>query len=240
MYFLVSHQYRYLLGWSAKCGCSSLKRWHLAVHGQPVTSAAVRVFEIIGYGNTEHTHVDWKHPARYADYYKCAVVRNPFLRLVSGFNDKYVAGEFSARGFTTFNEFLGVLERDKKFRKVDRHHFTPQFSEEYPKFVGAGFEFDQVVPIERLADAIGSISARLDIPSAEVPRFNRSSYASGSETRQCADLPIRQLDAANAPKPREYYTPENAEIVRRVYAGDFTLLERYGISCPSPVDAGRS
>jgi Sulfotransferase family len=90
MFFLVSHKYKFLMGWSAKCGCSSVKHWYLDVHGVDKSRLGVPVYKAIGYANTEYTRLDWNNSGLYRDYRKYAVVRNPYSRVVSGFVNKYI------------------------------------------------------------------------------------------------------------------------------------------------------
>ena len=133
MQFLVSEKYRFLLGWSAKGGCSSIKSWFLDVHNiKPPADGNVHKF--IGYGDTEYSYVDWGDPERYQNYQKFLVVRDPYKRLVSGFVNKYVGRHFANDGWDNFSEFVQVLADDPKLKRIDRHHFTPQFSEAYADF----------------------------------------------------------------------------------------------------------
>ncbi len=231
MYFLVSHKYRYLMGWSAKCGCSSVKRWYLDTHGIKIVSLDKPVYEAIGYGDTEYTHVDWKSPEKYREYKKYVTVRNPFSRLVSGFIDKYVLNkQFPNYGWQTFNGFLDALERDKYFNEVEKHHFCPQFSEAFTLFDKAGFTFDNVLQLENLEFDLHKISANRGIPISRTPTANRTKYnVDEVPVSNVADLKISEFTAEKIPAFEYFYTRNNIRTVEKIYKTDFKMLNGLGV-----------
>lgn len=231
MHFLVSHKYKFMMGWSAKCGCSSLKRWYLDIHGIKMATLDRPVYEVIGYGDTEYTYVEWENPAKYRDYKKYVTVRNPYSRLVSGYVNKYVATrEFPNYGWNTFNEFLGALENDRYYRKVEKHHFCPQFSEAYTYFNKAGFKFDTVLQLENLELGLQKISSDRGIPYSRTPTANQTNYSlSEFAAPNVADLVISAFGLGNIPPFECFYTHENVKVVKRIYKTDFKMLRSLGI-----------
>lgn len=242
MYFLISRRFRFLMGWSAKCACSSIKRWYLDVHGIPMASLGGPVYKVIGYGDTEYTAVEWHRPQQYDDFRKFVLVRNPYSRVVSGFLNKYaLTQEFPNHGWQTFNEFLLALRKDTRFRKVDQHHFCPQFSEAYPQFERAGFRFDDVLRVESLEQDIARISGLLDVPLVAVRTANRTEYARDAhDIANMGDVRIDDYDPQHVPTYEHFYTPAGARLVREVYRVDFEALARLGVNYPDPCGGAAS
>ncbi|MFT6407821.1 MAG: hypothetical protein ACJAQ6_001236 [Arenicella sp.] len=83
---LVNQKYKYILLYSAKAGCTSLRSLYLSVHHDEMSE-------------TQLASLDWYHnlnevqpfdsSADYSDYYVYCVTRNPYSRVVSAFLDQY-------------------------------------------------------------------------------------------------------------------------------------------------------
>jgi hypothetical protein len=121
MYFIISKKYKVILGWSAKCGCSHIKRIFYFLENNMDVNI--------------HTPHDYKYlPKNIENYIIILVIRNPYKRLVSGFLDKYNEnGEFLKKWNIniplTFSNFLDkIIERNTV---IEKHHFTPQLSEAF-------------------------------------------------------------------------------------------------------------
>jgi hypothetical protein len=125
MRFLIDRKNKVIFGWSAKCGCSHVKK----------------LFYFLK--NENHTKQRYLHRDDNIqlpgddinDYVIIVFTRNPYERLVSGFLDKYNPnyGEFKQMwggSMLTFSLFVDELVT-KKWNKVEHHHFTPQTSEGY-------------------------------------------------------------------------------------------------------------
>ena len=82
MYFLVDAKHKVLFGWSAKCGCSHIKRIFWFLQNNTID-------------NSIHTCHDLrKIPDDIVNYTTIIIGRNPYKRIVSGFLDKYrIPGE---------------------------------------------------------------------------------------------------------------------------------------------------
>lgn len=235
MQFLVSERYKFLLGWSAKCGCSSIKKWFLHLH-EIEEPADGNIHKFIGYGNTAYSRVEWSSPDRYADYKKFLIVRNPYKRLISGFVNKYVGNHYENDGWDSFEEFISVLSDDANFDRINKHHFTPQFSEDYPRFA-RHFTFDAVFKLEELQRGLDSISRATHAPEQGVESINTSSHDSEiTSGEHVSRWSIDKLKShkKNLPSPDRFYTYDLIKVVERVYQTDFENLRALGVKYPRP------
>lgn len=81
MYFLVDNNRKILFGWSAKCGCSHIKRMFYFLKNNKMNNKPI------------HTHNDYnKLPDDIENYTTIIISRSPYERIVSGFLDKYKLG----------------------------------------------------------------------------------------------------------------------------------------------------
>ncbi len=131
MHWLVDNKRRVIFGWSAKCGCSHLKK----------------IYYYLRNGRTDNKiHVPEEYHQQLPENIKgCDIVivgRNPYHRLVSGFLDKYarIDGEFRhmwGPRVLTFREFVEELTCSN-WNVINEHHFTPQTTEAFdPKILNA-------------------------------------------------------------------------------------------------------
>jgi hypothetical protein len=117
MFYLVDHDRKIIMGWSAKCGCTHVKY----------------LFRYLTTGQTDHTDIHAQRceplPRDIETYIVVMVMRNPFERLVSGFLDKYKKGGTLRHKWPfpklTFRNFVQhVVQR--RFDIIDHDHFAPQ------------------------------------------------------------------------------------------------------------------
>jgi hypothetical protein len=124
MHFLIDKKLKIIFGWSAKCGCSHIKKifWYLQNNNED---------------NVIHMERDYKSLPKYIKKYTIIlIIRNPYERIVSGFLDKYREnGEFRKlwkNDIITFSTFIDELLKND-FKIIDKHHFTPQTTESFDK-----------------------------------------------------------------------------------------------------------
>jgi hypothetical protein len=120
MYFIVNSKYKVIFGWSAKCGCSHVKKMAYFLENGKTDN-------IIHTTNDVHIL-----PSNMEEYNLIVVVRNPYSRLVSGFLDKYnFDGSkihlWDKNDKLTFNNFVHKI-LEQKWTNIDKHHFCPQTS----------------------------------------------------------------------------------------------------------------
>lgn len=120
MYFLISHKKKVIFGWSAKCACSFIKRYFYQLNN-------INDENIIDIHIGSHGILNFD----YSSYKIIIFVRDPYKRLVSAFMDKYVKKKYTINiKNLTFNKFINLIDRSG-LKFIEKHHFTPQFSEAF-------------------------------------------------------------------------------------------------------------
>jgi hypothetical protein len=231
MYFLVSNRDKFLIGWSAKVGCTAMKRWYSEALNLGLKNETIH--ETIGYGKTPFTNVDLFPPKHYNDYKKICIIRNPFSRLVSGYVNKYVIENDYERYFSTFEEFVGLLLKDRFYAKINRHHFTPQTSEAFSKYVRRKWSWDLVVDVEFLSHEITRInrivSKDVNIGHPNVTMYDSDYHFDKPAYLMKADEIIRKI-----PPYQSFYNKELVKKVRAKYTSDFLYFRKWGFEFKDP------
>jgi NAD(P)H-flavin reductase len=125
MFFLIDKKRKIIIGWSAKCGCTHIKK-------------IIKYLNNSNYlkNNVIHLGTYRKLPEDFLQYNQIIIItRNPYERLISGFNNKYKANGsyrklWKKKEELTFKNFVDELILNK-YTNVEKHHFTPQTSEEW-------------------------------------------------------------------------------------------------------------
>lgn len=151
---------------------------------------------------------------RFAAYYKLAVVRDPFSRLVSVYSFNFRHYHEKYVDFRGFVRALPKIVQTKHCRLG--HHETPQHCFTHEGGVQA---VDTVLRFEDLPGCMDEVRARLGI-AAPLPNVNKSRYP------ELTSVPVAA-----------HYDAEGVDIMRQVYAQDFA---RFGYpdtptSQPRPV-----
>jgi hypothetical protein len=123
MYYLINEEKKVVFGWSAKCGCSHVKKiFHFLQNGK--------------IDNPIHVKNEYnKLPENINNYILILFIRNPYERIISGFLDKYKKNGECRYAWTiddplTFHNFIRMLSI-KNYSVINYHHFTQQTSEEF-------------------------------------------------------------------------------------------------------------
>jgi len=223
------NQRKIIFGWSAKCGCSHVKMLFR--------------YLVLGDMNFNLRHQNSYNGIGYYDnsYLIILFVRNPLIRLVSGFIEKYgynntTVGPFCQKwnhsiplNFTNF-----VAELIKNSRLIDQHHFTPQLSEKWE---------DRIMHHKNLiVYDINNIDYSFleNIYQKKIPSniLNYRGYFRTHHKKIILDKPEKEVEVFNLPLveyypnsyPTEsYYSNEILEKVVRFYKKDFKFFGKKGL-----------
>lgn len=84
---IVNDRYKYILLYSAKAGCTSLRSLYLNVHRDELSDPELEVLD--KYHNLNEVHA-YDPSKDYSDYFTYTITRNPYSRIVSAYLDQYV------------------------------------------------------------------------------------------------------------------------------------------------------
>lgn len=125
MFFLVDDKLKIIFGWSAKCGCSHIKKifWFLQNN---IEDNKIHIQE----------EYDMRLPDDISNYNVIIIIRNPYERIISGFLEKYKINGHCRNMWKydniTFSMFINELINNN-WDIIDKHHFTPQTTEYFDK-----------------------------------------------------------------------------------------------------------
>lgn len=109
-----------MFGWSAKCGCATIKQMFYFLQNDKLDNPIhlPEEYKIKSFNGEE-------------DYLIVLFIRNPYKRIVSGYLDKYDGKNPIGRSHwrydkqLTFENFVNELYQNA-FETIDTHHFMPQ------------------------------------------------------------------------------------------------------------------
>jgi len=220
MYFLVDSVNKIVFGWSAKCGCSHIKR--------------------IGYylmrgSETEqiHTERDFQPlPENIQEYNTILIIRNPYKRIVSGVLDKYsTRGEYRHMWEDkqmTFRLFVNAL-KNENWKMIDRHHFAPQTTERFDEIAITKSKTLKLYDIENIDYSyIESVYSK-SIPTSLIQRkfgHERGKFDSDFDGA-VYDVEIENYECKNV-QTRQFFNDEIKTIVDEIYRGDLLFFKKHG------------
>jgi hypothetical protein len=223
MYFLKDPKKKLILGWSAKCGCSHVKK----------------IFKFLTTGvnlpNDKHLHRGYHPIGEYAGYTVILVVRNPFERLVSGFLDKYRPNGPYLKDWQsvnplplTFRNFVDQLITGD-FQAVNRHHFTPQLSEAWIEDIK---KHDPLIvyDLKNIDYTLLNTFYQTTIPD-DLIEFRGGHENTKTPSGRLSVSDLKQEDyAEERPALTAFYPPDIEAKVRTFYAADFAFFDAMGFN----------
>jgi hypothetical protein len=226
MYFLVDDANKVIFGWSAKCGCSHIKK----------------LYQFLAKKNEPFVHMQHYYgspfPNSFEGYTIIIILRNPYERIVSGYLDKYSEGGHYYHWWKnekplTYRNFLDEIFKNT-FQQIHRHHFTPQMSEDWGKFQKKllnGAQPKKIVVYDLLKIDYGFIETLYGIKIPKDILEFRGEHI--NKRKEPIDIPVydlTQLEFENKkPKKNCFYNDEIAIKFFQYYREDFAFSKSHGI-----------
>ena len=215
MYFIRDKKKKILYGWSAKSGCSHIKKI-LKYLMYNKLNATIHTNEEYGPYEEEETII--------------LFIRNPYERLISGFIDKYTKqGQYRNQWVEntdkslTFRNFVAELIAHG-FRAINEHHFTPQLSEAWCDEVE---QHKNVILYDIKAIDYAYLESRYDkkIPQELLDFRGGHENVKSRETNSLAADTDPRLFGTVLPFWQDFYQDVDIKKqVERFYAKDFGLM----------------
>jgi hypothetical protein len=247
MFPLYDDKNKKIFFWSYKCGCTFVREifynYYLKLNYKK------NYIQIISLLN-RYNSIDNNKLLTYKKIYVC---RNPYVRIVSCFIDKYINGHFTnwlsinikivnfINYFQhkkyinfTFKDFIDLVY-DKivlsKFNLLEYYHIAPQFSINYNN----NFTFDKIYKLENLNDS----SFLQDEFNITNPINNNSQHYSNCENtdyfvENAFELNYNELlylkKQKKIPNYKCFFNEEIKEKVTKIYQHDISLLSKFNIN----------
>ena len=228
MHFLVDKKLKIIFGWSAKCGCSHIKKIFWFLQNNKIDNKIHTVKERLILPNDIE------------NYTTILIIRNPYERIISGFLNKYnKIGELRPLWKSktlTFNEFTDELIKFN-WKKVDKHHFTPQTTETFDKNIILKSKSLKIYDIknidykyiEELYNNNNNNNKNIKIPK-ELLEFKggheRKSFNKSFEN-YVYDLDIMEYYDYDVDK-KYFYNDDIKNKIYNFYKNDFIFFKEYG------------
>ena len=226
----VNHQRKFIVFFSPKCGCTTLKAWFRTITPSSLPEDNRNI--------PEPYRSNWLNPKQVHDdffdsYRKILFVRNPFHRLVSFYNlfivqsrPQYTGWRFADEARTvdledcSFAEFLShALAIHEDTGQELQHHLIPQ------SFSTENIAFDRVLGVDDMNAALQRLSAWLRIEADTELNLNRSQY--DHDLKMVAyDHKPRTLRKTGVPEYGYFYNEALKDVVRKIYTDDFAIFEQ--------------
>jgi hypothetical protein len=231
MFFLVDEKKKICFGWSAKCGCSFIKKMFFYLTNINQEPYCVK------HNNRIHCPCTYGSlPNDYENYLIFIFVRNPYDRIISGMLDKYQTNNKYIEYFMnkwnngtnyqdiTFEIFVNDLITNN-FKNIENHHFTNQFSEEWNDnlLTHNNIYFYDIKKINY------SFIESLYDKKINLPIVNRNKLKNGTENcnRIMYDKDVNNV-ANYKFKYRYFYNYDLIKKVNLFYEKDFEILYKQG------------
>lgn len=136
-------------------------------------------------------------------YYKFAIVRNPWDRVVSEFHWRHTLP--TRRPSTDFKEFINYCEsriKDTRNRNQDIYWTHAQSQKSYVTDKTGNVMLDEIFRFEKLSEAVSIISSKLNIP-----------------------LNMKKYNTSKHKQYQKYYNDETKEMVNKLYREDIEMFD---------------
>ena len=231
MHFLTCHKNKVIIGWSAKCGCTHIKRiFKYLAHNQNIIDH-----------NAIHHHTHSNLPRNIEGYTIIIIIRNPFKRLVSGFREKYNPAPGSSGTcysmwnldkILSFSNFVDELIKSN-WKVIHKHHFIMQLSEAYEHRIETHdklFIYDlENINYQKIEEVF-----QQKIPEELISfRGGHENTRTLTSTEPVQELFIGDYNDCNLPL-HCFYNEDIEKKVREFFRKDFEFFQQYGFNYSIP------
>jgi len=238
-YTLINHQYKFIVFWNPKCGCTTLKNWFYklacAIEDKEVEKSILknpqRIHRILKINQHSYfvSHSDVLN--KYQEYKKLIVTRNPYERVVSYYCNKIInrqshlvlAGKMTNKNCQLhFHDFCLLLKKQRKKFSLE-HHAKPQF------YGLHDIHFDFIIDLKELNNLLPLIHNELgienDYPFLELmgdnasnKKYNPTKY-DFSLKKKVSHLKPKKFK--KIPHYTYFYDDTSQQIILDIYLKDF-------------------
>lgn len=224
MHFLIDNKFKVIFAFSAKCGCSSVKKIFLE------NTSNTELIDLYKFNKTMHFNETCnKLPDNFENFYIIIFIRNPYKRLVSGFFNKYlIGGEYRSTWKKNepinFENFVNTICHEGLGNNIERHHFTPQTSEKWEDRLieHKNLTFMKISDIDySLLNTIFKTDKIKEI------HYNNTNITEYNSIENAWNIQIDELFSMS-PDYSCLYNKELKEKVYNFYKKDFEVFKKFG------------
>lgn len=245
MYPLVNEKYNIIFFWSYKCGCTFIK--YLFYNEINKKNYSTNYIKFLTAFNILYNNINNKQLRLYTKIYVC---RNPYIRIVSCFLDKYINNYFSIlfntniafKNFftknkikSTFKEFINLVYEKlvlKKFNLIEYNHIEEQFNNTF--YFDKIFKLEDINLNDNFYDYLNTLVPSLTCKNEKMIFKNYTNtqtstmYIDNAYNLEYQEL--LHLKKNNAlPNYKCFYNDEIIEKVNEIYKNDFKILKMFNI-----------
>ncbi len=223
MFFLIDHQLKIIFGWSAKSGCSHIKKIYWFLKEDDIDHKI-------------HINIEYsKLPDNIELYDIIIICRNPYKRLVSGFLDKYnkIYGECKntwTYDILTFSMFVDELIKND-WNVVNKHHFTLQTSEEFNEDIIVKCKKLKIFDIENIDYSYIEMlyNKKINNDVLHIKQGHERKIYENTINYNVYDLEMEEYYENNI-NYKYFYNNEIKNKIYKFYENDFTFLKKNGFN----------
>ena len=223
MFFMTDTKHKIVVGWSAKVGCTHIKRiWLYLTTGKDITE---RVHDAVP---------SRPMPPDIHNYTVLIVARNPYERLASGFLDKYgqpgaIRDMWPKHIPLTFANLVAALTRND-WSVVEKHHFAPQTREAFDLPHLKRAKRVVVCDLNDIQYSVLETAFGKKIPKEMIEWHGKHARATTTPVpnRRAAIRPVDELDRATL-RMADLYPVRLQEATAQVFANDLRFFAEHGL-----------